>query len=124
MLRLKEGDAVRIVDRIPTTADLRTGLYYNHYRNLSGRVFKLYGSGEKQEAAIEVAIESLPEDIAIRHQELTDRMRASLTGDARRAAGPGGENEFRLRYIVLVAVVDLVRHTIPTGRHTSNGHTH
>ncbi len=109
MLRLKEGDAVRIVDREPTQADLRSGLYYNHYRNLAGTVFKLYGAGESQQAAVDVGLESLPVEVAARHREVTDQMRANLTGEARRGSGPGGENEFRLRYVVLVSSADLVR---------------
>jgi len=110
MLRLKEGECVRIVDRPVTAADVKSGLFYNHYRNLAGTVFKLYGAGQTQQAAIDVMHETLPPEVAERHRELTDRLRAGLTGEARRNSGPGGENEFRLRYVVLVAVSDLARH--------------
>src|SRR5579871_2214874 len=61
MLKIKEGDRVRIVDRPPTPADAKSGLYYSHYRKLSGIVFKLYGSGTSAQAAIDVDLESLPE---------------------------------------------------------------
>jgi hypothetical protein len=109
MLRLKEGECVRIVERVATAADIKSGLYFNHYRNLAGTVFKLYGDGATQQAAIDIAIESLPEELAERHREQTEKMRAGLTGEARRNGGPGGDNEFRLRYVVLVAVNDLAR---------------
>jgi hypothetical protein len=109
MLRLKEGECVRIVDRPATAADLKSGLFYNHYRNLAGTVFKLYGTGETQQAAIDVLQESLPAELAERHEELTTQLRSGLSGAARRNSGPGGEQEFRLRYVVLVAVSDLAR---------------
>jgi hypothetical protein len=109
MLRLKEGECVKIADRPATAADMKNGLFFNHYRNLAGTVFKLYGSGTSQLAAIDVITETLPEELAERHREVTEKMRAGLTGEAKRASAPGGENEFRLRYVVLVAVNDLAR---------------
>ena len=109
MLRLKQGDSVKIVDRAATAADMKAGLFYNHYRNLAGTVFKLFGNGETQQAAIDVPLANLPAEMADRHLELTDKLRASLTAEARRGSGPGGENEFRLRYVVLVSIGDLVR---------------
>src|SRR5438045_2740141 len=106
MLRLKQGDAVRIVKRSPSAADVKSGLYYHYYGGLAGTVFKLYGNGETAQAAVDVDIETLPEDVARRHLETRDRMRADLTGEARRQSAPGGEYEFKLRYVVLVAVAD------------------
>ncbi len=106
---LKEGDRVQIVDRAPTVADARTGLYYNFYRGLRGTVFKIYGDGPTAQAAVDVDLDSLPEEIACRHLETRDRMRATLNGDAKRTSAPGMEHEFRLLYVVLVAVSDLIR---------------
>ena len=109
MLHLKEGEAVRIVDRASIAADTKSGLYYGHYKNLEGVVFKLYGSGDAQQAAIDVALDSLPEDVARRHLETRDLMFNSLTAEARKQSAPGQPGEFRLRYIVLVNVGDLKR---------------
>ena len=109
MLRLKQGDAVRIVDRVPTAADIRSGLYFGHYRNLSGTVFKLYGAGEAQQAAISVAVESLPQDVARRHHEIRDQLVATMIGAPKRLHSQGEEGGFALRYVVLVAVSDLQR---------------
>jgi|SRR5579871_4503944 len=109
MAQFKEGDLVRIVDRIPTPADSKSGLYYGFYRGLQGTVFKLYGQGATAQAAIEIVPETLPEEIYRRHLETRDRMRDSLTGEAKRASQPGAANEFTLRYVLLVSVADLAR---------------
>jgi hypothetical protein len=109
MLRFKEGDRARIVDRPPTPADARTGLYYGYYRHLTGTIFKIYDSGPNAKAALEVDLDSLPEDVARRHLDVRDQMRGALTGEARRLSAPGAEQEFRLRYVILVALADLAR---------------
>ncbi|HLV81158.1 MAG TPA: hypothetical protein VKT32_12800 [Chthonomonadaceae bacterium] len=116
----KEGDRVRIVRRPATPADAKTGLYYGYYGGLSGTLFKLYGRGEAAQAAVEVDLESLPEDVARRHLEVRDQMRAALTGAARRASAPGAEHEFRLRYVLLVALTDLQRSPLARPK-VSNG---
>src|SRR5579883_2918792 len=120
MLRLKEGDAVQIVKRGVTSADAKSGLYYGYYGGLTGVVFKLYGSGESAQAAVDVDLESLPEEVAKRHLETRDRMRETLTGDAKRQSGPGGEQEFRLRYVILVGVADLTRKLATKLRETAH----
>ena len=109
MLRLKEGDKVRIAARPATGADLKSGLYYNFYSNLSGAVFKVYGSGESTQIAVDVDLDCLPEEIAKRHLAVRDEMRSNLTGEAKRLSAPGAEQEFRLRYVVLVSASDLSR---------------
>ena len=104
----KEGETVRIIDRAPVAADAKSGLYFSHYRNLSGRIFRLYGEGDVQQAAIEIDQATLPAEVALRHNETRDQMFNSLPADARRQSQPGTPTEFRLRYIVLVSVQDLV----------------
>lgn len=121
MIRFKMGDAVRIVDRAATPADMKTGLFYDYYRNLTGTIFKLYGNGETAQAAVEVDIETLPEEIAKRHLDTRDQMRANLTGEAKRHSAPGMEHEFRLRYVILVSVQDLNRKLTSTARNNGNG---
>lgn len=39
------GDRVQVVDRAPTAADLKAGLFYNHFRNLDGVVDRIYADG-------------------------------------------------------------------------------
>ncbi len=111
MLRWKEGDRAQIVDRAATPADTKSQLFYNHYRKMTGTVLKLYGSGETMQVALDVDIAALPEEIAVRHRETRKDMFDSLPPAIRRAAVPG--EEFHLRYVVLVALADLVRHRAP-----------
>ncbi len=109
MIRWKEGDRAQVVDRAATAADIKSQLFYNHYRNLTGTVLKLYGTGETAQAAIDVDMEALPEEIAVRHRETRDRMGENLPGATRRPASPNTEPPFRLRYVVLVHLTDLKR---------------
>jgi hypothetical protein len=39
------GDIVQVVDRVPTPADLKSGLFYTHFRNLAGAVERVYDDG-------------------------------------------------------------------------------
>ena len=110
MIRWKEGDHAQIVDRAPTAADTKSQLFYNHYRNLTGTVLKLYGTGETAQAALDIDQETLPEEIAVRHRETRDRMGENLPGATRRAAA--AEPQFRLRYVVLVSLADIKRHSV------------
>ena len=121
MAAFKEGDRVCIVERTPTAADTKSGLYYGYYRGLIGTIFKIYGNGDTAQAAIEIDPDSLPEDVSRRHLETRDRMLDSLTGEAKRASVPGAENEFRLRYVILVAIADLIRKSpAPRGNRTNS----
>lgn len=106
MLRLKQGDAVRIVARNANSADARSGLYYNYYRGLLGTVFKLYGKGETTLAAVDIDVASLPADVARRHLEITEEMQPERSG---RRGALNDDAPFRLRYVILVAVTDLER---------------
>ena len=109
MLHLKEGEPVRIIERPATAADIKAGLYFAHYRNLSGTVFKLYGTGETQQAAVDVDLDSLPDDVAHRHRETRDLMFNSQPPEARKQSAPGMPAAFHLRYIILTSVNDLKR---------------
>lgn len=110
MIRWKEGDRAQIVDRPATAADAKSQLFYNHYRNLTGTVLKLYGTGETAQAALDVDLETLPQEIAVRHRETRDRMEENLPTGVRRSNG-SGESVLQLRYVVLVALNDIKRHT-------------
>lgn len=112
MIRWKEGDRALIVDRAATAADAKSQLFYNHYRNLTGTVLKLYGTGETAQAAIDIDLETLPEEIAVRHRETRDRMGENLPGATRRTTAAPPAPEFRLRYVVLINLADIKRHSV------------
>lgn len=110
MIRWKEGDRAQIVDRPATAADAKSQLFYNHYRNLTGTVLKLYGTGETAQAALDIDLEALPEEIAGRHREARDRMAEGLPTGVRRTSG-SSESALHLRYVVLIALSDIKRHS-------------
>ncbi len=112
MIRWKEGDRAQIVDRAATAADTKSQLFYNHYRNLTGTVLKLYGSGETMQVALDIDLETLPEEIAIRHHETRDRMGENLPGATRRPSASNLEPPFRLRYVVLIGLADIKRNSV------------
>ncbi len=102
-----EGDTVQITDRDTTAADTKSGLFYPHYRGLTGTLTKLYGDGT---ANITVDPESLPAEIRARHQAGTTAMRQKwldgLSDEARNKLS-GAEKKFSLRYSLLAGVSDL-----------------
>ena len=104
--RLRAGDHVRITDRIPTPHDLKSGLYYSHFRGLAGTIQKVYGDL----AAVEVDHDSLPADVLKRHTEVRNQMFArwmeGLSPDVRRKLTPE-QKQFNLRYVVLVGLGDV-----------------
>lgn len=104
---LAEGDAVRLADREATAADVKSQLFFPHYRGLAGTITKLYADGT---ANVNVAAESLPAEIRTRHQAGTDAMRQKwldgLSDEARNKLS-SSEKKFALRYHLLAAVGDL-----------------
>ena len=108
-IRFREGEQIKIADRVPTNTDTKSGLYFNYYRNLTGTIFKIYGSGETAQVAVDVNLETLPSEVQQRHREVRDKMLGQLTGDAKKQSQAGGENEFNLRYVILVSMTDLLR---------------
>ncbi len=113
---LAEGDAVRLTDREPGAADNKSGLFYPHYRSLTGAVTKLYADGT---ATISVDPESLPPEIRARHQAGTDAMRQKwldgLSDEARNKLS-AAEKKFSLRYNLLVGVAALVPTDAPASQ--------
>ena len=102
----RTGDRVRISDRYATPQDQKTGLFYPHYRGLVGSIQKVYAG----DAAVEIELDALPEDIWKRHMQTRDQMRErwmeGLAPEARRKLTPE-QKQFDLRYVVLVALPDL-----------------
>lgn len=105
---LAEGTPVRLADREPSAADNKSGLFYPHYRNLTGTIAKLYADGT---ATISVDPESLPSEIRARHQAGTEAMRQKwldgLSDEARNKLS-AAEKKFSLRYNLLIGVADLL----------------
>jgi len=105
--KLAEGSPVRLADREPAAADTKSGLFYPHYRALTGTVAKLYADGT---ATVSIDPESLPPEIRARHQAGTDAMRQkwldNLSDEARNKLS-AAEKKFSLRYNLLVGVSDL-----------------
>ena len=119
MATWKEGDRVQIADREATAEDIKTGLFYNHFRGLTGIIQKLYG----EEAAIEIESQSMLDTVVTRHEDVQEQMRTkwldSISEDAKSRL-TNEEKDFRLRYTVLVAVKDLKAATsaLPAARKT------
>jgi hypothetical protein len=100
-------DRVRVRDREPVAADVKSQLFYEHYRNLVGTVAKVYADGT---AAINVEPGALPKELAARHGQSSSNLRQkwldSLSEEARNKLS-SSEKSFTLRYTILVAQSDL-----------------
>jgi hypothetical protein len=108
MAKLSEGDAVVVTAREQSAADVKSGLYYAHYGNLTGTILKIYG----EEASVLVDKDVLPTEIAKRHTENEKAMRQrwldGLSEEARNKL-TASEKAFGLNYAVLVSLSDLTR---------------
>ena len=107
MPTFEEGTRVRIADREATAEDMKSGMFHNHFRGLTGVVQKYYASDE---VAIEVDQDTLPEEMAARHRSMQDRRKSEwMTGlsDAERNRLTDKEREFRWRYCVVVSANDV-----------------
>jgi hypothetical protein len=104
--RFKQGDHVSVVARNQTAADVKSGLYYPHFANLTGSILKVYG----EEASVLVDRETLPEGIRKRHEQNEKAERTKyldrLSDEARNRMGEK-EKAFSLQYAVLVSLADL-----------------
>jgi hypothetical protein len=107
---LAEGDKVRVKDRDQVAADIKSQLFYEHYRNLTGTLAKLYSDGT---ASVYVDSDALAKDIAQRHSQSSDSLRQKwlegLSEEARNKLSTADKN-FTLRYTILIAASDLEAH--------------
>jgi hypothetical protein len=105
---LKEGDAVQVVDREATPADEKNRTFFDHFRNTRGVLEKLYEDGT---ATVVLDPSTLPEAVRRRHEELTEVARKKwldgLSSEARARLTPE-EEQFQMRYTILVNVDDLL----------------
>jgi len=106
--KLKEGDAVQVVDREATPADEKSRTFFNHYRNARGILEKLYEDGT---ATVVLEADTLPDEIRARHADLTEKARQKwldgLSSEARSRLTPE-EQQFDMRYTILVEAGDLL----------------
>lgn len=116
----KEGDRVQVVDREASAADVKSSLFYNHYRGLVGTVQKVYESSN--DVAVTVDEDSLPEPICTRHLDVRQAMKTkwldSLSEEARNRLTEQ-ERDFTLRYTILVAPKDLLSSEKPIAQEKS-----
>lgn len=104
-----EGDRIQVIDRDATADDVKSQLFYNHFRGLIGRIQKVYPGDE---IAVEVELESLPEPVLQRHSDVQQQMKNKwldgLSEEARNRL-TDREKDFRLHYTMLVKAADLER---------------
>ena len=108
-----EGERVEIVDREANADDVKSGLFYNHFRGLTGTVQKIYST---LEIAVEIEQESLMEAVAARHIDVQETMKAKwLDGLSEEAKSrlTDKERDFRLHYTLLVHARDLKAPSAP-----------
>lgn len=107
-----DGDRVKIKKREQTAADVKSGLYYNHFGDLRGTILKTFAT----EASILVDRETLPDSVRERHEQSEQNERQKyldrLSEDARSKAS-AREKNFALHYSVLVGLADLEADTTP-----------
>ena len=105
----KEGDRVQVVDREATAADIKSSLFYNHYRGLIGTVQRVFETTD--DVAVTVDEASLPEAICTRHLDIRQQMKTKwldgLSEEARNRLSEQ-EKDFALRYTILIEPKDLL----------------
>lgn len=107
MPKFKEGERVRIKARQASEKEVLEGRYAPYLANATGTILKVY---DAQQIAVNLDIDSLPEEVRQRHAEQQETMYRrwfdSLSEEARNRL-TDEEKAFRLNYVVLVAESDL-----------------
>jgi len=107
MASVKVGDRVRIADREASLTDAKSGLFYAYFRNLTGVIERVY---DDDTVCIDVSIDSLPLEVAERHQEMQtaarDKWIAGLSQESRGRLSEQ-DKQFKMSYKVVVAAVDV-----------------
>lgn len=119
MAKLNPGDAVLVASREQTAADVKSGLFYQHYAGVTGTILKLYG----EEASVLVDKETLAPEIVKRHTENEKAMRQrwldGLSEEARNKLS-ATEKAFGLHYSILVSLNDLTPNANAARRASAN----
>ncbi|MEN6521568.1 MAG: hypothetical protein ABFD46_10535 [Armatimonadota bacterium] len=104
---LKIGDRVKISDRDMTLADVKSGQYYDYFRNLTGTVESIY---DDNTACINIEMESLPEGVLDNHRSIEGSVRTRWInglGVEQKEKMREADKQIALRYNILVNVADL-----------------
>jgi hypothetical protein len=107
MASLKAGDRVKIVDREMTLADIKSGLYYDYFRNLVGVVDRVY---EDDSVCVKIDLDSLPPGVQKQHKEVQNAVRTRWLnglGQEQRERLSETDRTVVLGYNLLVGAVDL-----------------
>jgi len=104
---IAEGKRVRVADRDVTAADIKSQLFYEHYRGLVGNVRKIYADNT---ASVIVEAEDLTSGQASAHKDITDWVRnrelEKLSDEAKNKL-TAGDKKFSVPYAILVSLNDL-----------------
>ena len=107
MASVKIGDRVKLTDREPAAEDVKSGLFYEYFRNLTGVVERVY---EDNAVCVDVDLDSLPQDVLSRHREMEitarDKWIAGLSQEQRNRL-TARDKQFEMKYKVVVAVKDV-----------------
>lgn len=107
MPKFKDGDRVQVKVREAQGKEAIEGRYAPHLGGTRGTILKVYSP---QEIAVDLDIDSLPENVRQRHAEQQSTMHEkwlnSLSDEARNRL-TDEEKSFRLRYVVLLSEADL-----------------
>jgi len=108
MLKWKEGDRVKIVERPVTEEDRKKNRYFEHMAGLFGTVQNVYGPDE---IAVKIDLESLTDVSAEIHRKSNQRMREKFlkdTSEEQKKQLTPEELNFNAHYMLLVRAEDLV----------------
>ena len=104
---ITEGKRVRVADRDVTAADIKSQMFYEHYRGLVGNVRKIYADNT---ASVVVEAEDLTSGQASAHKDITDWVRnrelEKLSDEAKNKLA-AGDKKFSVPYAILVSLNDL-----------------
>jgi len=104
---IAEGKRVRVADRDVTAADIKSQMFYEHYRGLVGNVRKIYADNT---ASVIVEAEDLTSGQASAHKDITDWVRnrelEKLSDEAKNKL-TAGDKKFSVPYAILVSLNDL-----------------
>jgi hypothetical protein len=107
MARFKEGDRVRVKARTASEQEVLEGRYAPFMASATGTILKIY---DPKQIAVNLDIESLPEEVRQRHAEQQETMHRrwldSLSEEARNRL-TDQEKAFHLNYVVLLTESDL-----------------
>ena len=104
---LAEGDRVRVTDRDVTAADIKSQLFFDHYRGVVGKIRKTYADNT---ATIIVELEDLTTSQSAAHKDVTDWVRnrelERLSEEAKNKLA-ASDKKFGVPYAILVSINDL-----------------